>query len=329
MIYINDLEQDAYDSTAVFKSHLKKFEYPDPGSMASRRRSPHFVSPTNIAHQSRGVGPRTTSDTRPSSKRRRALSSSLENRSNTTGTSTSEEEASRRSPSSEVTAPKSKKQRSTTKDRSAQDPHSPVNHLVDTLRPGLMLIMIGLNPGLMTAATGHAYAHPSNRFWHLLHASGITPKKHLPSETRDLMDLYHIGNTNIVSRPTRSGDGLTKQEMQEGAAILEKKIAEYRPQAVLIVGKSIWEAIWMMKKGEKRFKDPDFHWGWQAEEMQLGRVVTGKDVVWPGAKTFVATSTSGLAATLTPAQKLDIWTPLGDWIRAKRKEAESTVDHPA
>ncbi|KAJ9606017.1 uracil DNA N-glycosylase Thp1 [Cladophialophora chaetospira] len=221
------------------------------------------------------------------------------------------------------TTPRAKKQRSTTKQRSANDPYNPVNNLVDSLRPDLTLVCIGLNPGLMTASTGHAYAHPSNRFWHLLYESGVTPKKHIPAETRALMDLYQIGNTNICARPTRSGDGLGKEEMLEGAAILEEKIALYRPEAVVIVGKSIWETIWMAKKGVKRFKDPNFHWGWQDEDMQLGKIWEDGELVWPGSKTFVATSTSGLAATMRPAEKLAVWKPLGDWMTAKREDSES------
>ncbi|KIX07319.1 uncharacterized protein Z518_01972 [Rhinocladiella mackenziei CBS 650.93] len=216
--------------------------------------------------------------------------------------------------------PKLKKRRSTTKERSARDPYSPVNNLVDSLRPGLILVFIGLNPGLTTAATGHAYAHHSNRFWNIIHSSGITPRKHQPSETRGLMDLYLIGNTNICARPTRSGDGLSRQELEEGAVILERKIAEFKPEAVAIVGKGIWEAIWMMKKEKKKFNDPDFHWGWQHEEMQVGRTKDGEgNILWAGAKTFVATSTSGLAATLTPAEKLAIWKPLGDWVTRRRE----------
>ena len=67
--------------------------------------------------------------------------------------------------------------------------------------------------------------------------------------------------------PTRrSGDGLSKDEMREGAVELEKKIALHKPEAVVIVGKSIWETIWMVKKGQNKFKDPDFHWGWQDVE---------------------------------------------------------------
>ncbi len=177
----------------------------------------------------------------------------------------------------------------------------------------------------MTASTGHSYAHPSNRFWHLLYESGVTQKKHLPSETRDLMDLYQIGNTNICARPTRSGDGLSKEEMLAGAAILEEKIAHYKPEAVVIVGKSIWEAIWMAKKSRKTFKDPNFHWGWQDEDMQLGKIWEDGELVWAGAKTFVATSTSGLAATMRQAEKLAVWKPLGDWMTVKREQSESMI----
>lgn len=50
--------------------------------------------------------------------------------------------------------PVKKKKKTTTKERAAADPHNPVNNLVDSLRPDLMLVFIGLNPGLMTAATG-------------------------------------------------------------------------------------------------------------------------------------------------------------------------------
>ena len=138
------------------------------------------------------------------------------------------------------------------------------------------------------------------------------------------MDLYQIGNTNICARPTRSGDGLSKEEMQEGAVILDKKVALYKPEAVVVVGKSIWETIWRVKKGQKKFNNAEFQWGWQEAELQLGRTWEGGQLTWPGARTFVATSTSGLAANLTPAEKLAIWKPLGDWVTAKREPEEDS-----
>ncbi|KAI1610088.1 TDG/mug DNA glycosylase [Exophiala viscosa] len=296
---------------ASFKNRLKSFEYSSLAQTDGPRRSPRISDRSS---------PRTASST-PSStpiRRKRKVSN---------GQDDLEDSSAFESPVSRSgsSTPRLKKSRSTTKERAAKDPYNPVNNLVDSLRPGLTLVCIGLNPGLMTAATGHAYAHPSNRFWHLLHDSGVTPKKHVAAETRDLQELYSIGNTNICERPTRSGDGLSKLELEEGAMTLEKKIAKYKPEAVVIVGKGIWEAIWMVKKGQKRFKDLDFHWGWQDEDMQVGRTVDAEgEVIWAGSKTFVATSTSGLAATLRPPEKLAIWKPLGEWMTRKRHETEAS-----
>lgn len=47
-----------------------------------------------------------------------------------------------------------KKKRRAAKERSKNDPYNPENKLVDSLRPGLILVFIGLNPGLTTAETG-------------------------------------------------------------------------------------------------------------------------------------------------------------------------------
>jgi hypothetical protein len=54
-----------------------------------------------------------------------------------------------------------KKRRTSKKERSADDPHDPENNLVDSLRPGLILVICGLNPGLQTAATGKCYSQAS------------------------------------------------------------------------------------------------------------------------------------------------------------------------
>ncbi len=206
------------------------------------------------------------------------------------------------------------------------DPYTVTNNLVDSIRPGLMLLMIGLNPGLKTAETGHAYAHPSNLFWKLLHSSGLTTQRHLPSETQDLKDLYSIGNTNLCERPTRDGAGLTTAEQKAGVLIVEEKVRTFRPEVVCIVGKGIWDTMFQVKAGRK-LKKGEFEFGWQDERLWLGRETTGDgDVVWEGARTFVATSTSGLAASTLPAEKEAVWKILGDWIVAKRDADKVKVE---
>ena len=71
----------------------------------------------------------------------------------------SEDGKSRKRPSSQIEAddsvkPTPKRKRTSQKEKSKNDPYEPENKLVDSLRPGLILVMIGLNPGLKTAETG-------------------------------------------------------------------------------------------------------------------------------------------------------------------------------
>lgn len=195
--------------------------------------------------------------------------------------------------------------------------------LADILEPNLICVFVGLNPGIQTATSGHAYAHPSNLFWKLLHSSGCTSRRCSPQEDRDLPRLFSMGNTNIVARPTRNGAELSKAEMDASVHILEDKIKEYKPEAVCLVGKGIWESIWRVRHGRK-IKKEEFKYGWQDEEENMGGAEEGE---WKGSRVFVTTSTSGLAATLLPAEKERIWREFGVWVERRRKErAEAQVE---
>lgn len=208
-----------------------------------------------------------------------------------------------------------KKQRTSSK---YADPskYAHLSPLVDILETDLICVFVGTNPGVSTALHGHAYAHPSNHFWKLLHTSGLTDRRLAPSEDRTLPARYCMGNTNIVSRPSKDAAELSKDEMTEGTRELERKFALYRPEAVCIVGKGIWEAIWRFKYGRNMKRD-EFSYGWQDESHNMG-MKEGDD--WKGSRVFVATSTSGLAASLKPAEKEAIWRPFGEWVMRRREE---------
>ncbi|KAJ5125230.1 AMP-dependent synthetase/ligase [Penicillium atrosanguineum] len=193
-----------------------------------------------------------------------------------------------------------------------EQPPTVGNYLKDTVEPGLVLLLVGVNPGIMTGLTGFAYAHPTNLFWKLLYSSGITTRLHPPRDTYDLPRLYRVGNTNIVERPTRDAQMLSKQEMNDGVPILEAKIRENRPEAVCLVGKGIWEAVFRVKQGRPIRKE-EFKYGWQDPW------VMGEDSSWGGARLFVATTTSGLATSHTRAQKQEIWAELGLWVQERRE----------
>ncbi|KAF6820821.1 tdg mug DNA glycosylase [Colletotrichum sojae] len=239
----------------------------------------------------------------------------------TTASSTSGEEftTKRRGSSGSSTNPKPKRKRQA----AGYAPPSTYAHLQpieDILAPDLLILFVGLNPGLQTARSGHVYAHPSNLFWKLLHSSGITPRLCAPTEDRDLPRLYGLGNTNIVSRPSRNGSELSKAEMDEGVEALEEKVRGCRPETVCIVGKSIWESIWRVRHGRGIKKD-EFRYGWQNDSENMGVPLDEESSgVWAGARVFVATSTSGLAATLRPAEKERIWRELGEWCERRRAE---------
>ncbi|EFY87741.1 uracil DNA glycosylase superfamily protein [Metarhizium acridum CQMa 102] len=189
--------------------------------------------------------------------------------------------------------------------------------LPDAIAHNLLVLFVGLNPGIRTAMTGHAYNHPSNLFWKLMYSSGVTPRRCYAEEDREMPALYSLGLTNIVARPTRNGSELSKAEMDDGVALLEQKARTYRPESMCVVGKSIWESIWRVRHGSNVGKQ--FRYGWQDETENMG-VVEGS---WGGARVFVASSTSGLAATLTPAEKERIWGELGAWVKMRRAEREA------
>ncbi|KAL2359018.1 hypothetical protein RJZ56_008150 [Blastomyces dermatitidis] len=197
-----------------------------------------------------------------------------------------------------------------------RSPVSPVCNLRDTIPHNLVLLFIGVNPGIMTGQTGHVYAHPSNLYWKLLYSSGITDYRHPPSDTYRLPELYSVGNTNIVARPTKDASQLSRKEMDDGVPVLERKVREKRPEAVCLVGKGIWEAVWRVRRG-RAIKKEEFRYGWQDEGERMG-----KTKGWKGARVFVATTTSGLAAGMTMAEKQAVWDELGEWVKRRRGERE-------
>ena len=133
-----------------------------------------------------------------------------------------------------------------------------------------------------------------------------------------MAELFNLGLTNIVARPSRNGAELSKQEMDEGVAILEEKVRKYRPESICLVGKSIWESFWRVRKGRALKKD-EFTYGWQDQKERFG----GIEGEWEGSRVFVATSTSGLAATMRPAEKEAVWKELGSWVESRREQRKA------
>ncbi|MFE6823767.1 G/U mismatch-specific DNA glycosylase [Streptomyces sp. NPDC057690] len=117
----------------------------------------------------------------------------------------------------------------------------------DVVAGGLRVLFCGINPGLMTAATGHHFARPGNRFWPVLHLSGFTPRLLKPAEQQELPS-YGLGITNVVARATARADELTTREYQDGGRLLAEKVTRLKPRWLAVVGVTAYRAAFDDRK---------------------------------------------------------------------------------
>ena len=105
----------------------------------------------------------------------------------------------------------------------------------DVIAPGLQVLFCGINPGLYTAAVGHHFARPGNRFWKALYEASFTERLLSPFDERELLQLGY-GVTNVVGRATAVADSLTKEEVIEGGRRLAAKVRRYQPRILAVLG---------------------------------------------------------------------------------------------
>ncbi|MEV4106331.1 G/U mismatch-specific DNA glycosylase [Nonomuraea sp. NPDC049695] len=152
----------------------------------------------------------------------------------------------------------------------------------DVLGPSLDVLFCGINPGLMSEATGHHFARPGNRFWPALHLSGFTPRLLAPAE-QHLLPSYGLGITNIVARPSAKASELTRQELVEGGRTLAAKVADAAPKVLAVLGISAYRTAFARPKAR----------------------IGPQDEVVGGARVWVLPNPSGLNAHWTLATIAD------------------------
>ncbi|MDX6527988.1 MAG: double-stranded uracil-DNA glycosylase [Blastocatellia bacterium] len=157
------------------------------------------------------------------------------------------------------------------KETAAEQPFKPTKQqlieaegktLPDVIGPGLRVLFCGINPGLYTAAVGHHFARPGNRFWPALYQSGFTDRLLSPFEERELLPLQ-IGVTNVVARATTAAAELTKEDFIKGGRRLTAKVRRYRPRIVAVLGVGAYR---------EAFAQPKAMIGEQAERIGDARV---------------------------------------------------------
>ena len=111
------------------------------------------------------------------------------------------------------------------------------------------VLFCGINPGLYSAATGHHFARPGNRFWPALHGAGFTPRQLDPGQ-QDLLAGYGLGITNLVARATAQASELTRAELRAGGERLAELAAERRPAYIAVAGVTAYRDAFSHKKAQ-------------------------------------------------------------------------------
>jgi TDG/mug DNA glycosylase family protein len=134
--------------------------------------------------------------------------------------------------------------------------------LPDVIAPNLRVLFCGINPGLYTAAVGHHFARPGNRFWPALQMSGFTQRLVSPFEERELLQSG-IGISNVVPHATATAAELTRDDFIAGGRRLAAKVKRYQPRVVAILGVGAYR---------QAFDKPKAQIGEQTERIHEARV---------------------------------------------------------
>lgn len=144
--------------------------------------------------------------------------------------------------------------------------------LPDHLRKGMKLVIIGCNPTDSSVRVGHYYAGRDNPFWPILFESGVVPEPFDYHDDKRVIE-FGIGLTDLVKKPSKTSDLLTREDFAEGRIVLSQKLEEFGPRVVAFNGRLTYE----------QFAQRKCKFGLQKEKLY-------------GARVFVLPATSGAAA---------------------------------
>jgi len=157
--------------------------------------------------------------------------------------------------------------------------------------PGLRVLFCGINPGMMSAITGHHFAKAGNRFWATLHGAGFTPRLFRPDEEQQLLTLGY-GLVKYIHRATRSAAELTDDEYVAGGKRIRRMVLRHQPLVFASVG---------IEAYRRAFGRPQAKVGLQPERI-------GDSVLW------VLPNPSGLNAHYTLQGFIEVFSALKEFV---------------
>ena len=152
------------------------------------------------------------------------------------------------------------------------------------------MLLVGINPGVRSSQVGHHFAGPSNRFWKLLHESGLVTER-IGCTDDDRLHEWGFGITNLIPRPTPGIDTLRPEEYEAGAGILRRKIRRVKPEVVVFIGVTLFRSVFGRRPRQPVALGP------QAERLE-------------GARVFVLPNPSGRNANFSYGEMLEAFVQL-------------------
>jgi TDG/mug DNA glycosylase family protein len=148
---------------------------------------------------------------------------------------------------------------------------------------------------------GHYYAGRGNAFWPILFQGGVVPEPLDYHDDKRVIE-FGIGLTDLVKRPTKTVDELTREDYAEGRIVLSQKLEEYAPHVVAFNGKHTYE----------RFSQRKCKFGIQKELLY-------------GARVYVLPSTPG-SITESNAENLRHFRKLAQLVSRTEKERSQKTE---
>lgn len=218
----------------------------------------------------------------------------------------------------------------------ASAPTSPAGRLrplADRVRPGIRVLFVGINPGIRSALIGHHFAGYSNRFWKLLHGSGLVP---VPITCEDDARLPECGYgiTNLVSRPSRGIGELRPAEYRAGRRRLMTIVRRCEPEVVALVGVTLYRALFpqggaLAGSAGRRTRRRAGTAGRAAPPRRAAPVRLGLQAeTLGGARVFVLPNPSGRNANFTYPEMLAAFRRLKGYLERQRRSGR-VVPPPA
>ena len=120
--------------------------------------------------------------------------------------------------------------------------------LQDVLGESLQVVLCGSAAGTASAKAAAYYAHKQNKFWKILHETGLTSELLQPHQYRDLLK-YRIGLTDLVKTHAGMDHQIPLAELAEIArSRLRASIVTCRPKFLAFTSKTAGERFLGSKK---------------------------------------------------------------------------------